>query len=92
MQHQEKLINDERIIIRLPIIRKIEFNKKRDDLGMNSSQFIIHLLDQFEGNNLSVIKNFRYNLNKRIKKGIDRNYLYELTKLRDQLNILIERI
>jgi len=92
MQHLDKLINDERIVIKLPIIKKIQFIKRRNELDLSSSQFIVHLLNEYDGDNLSVIKNFRYNLCKRVKKGIDRNYLYELTKLRDQLNIIIERI
>lgn len=91
MSRQEKL-KDDRLVVRLPIHRKIQFNNRRDELGMSPSQFIIHLLSEYDGDDLAVIRNFRYNLNKRVKKGINRNYLYELTRLRNQLNIIIDRI
>ena len=91
MPRQEKL-KDDRLVVRLPICKKIQFNNRKDELGMSPSQFIIHLLNEYDGNDLAVIKNFRYNLNKRVKKGIDRKYLYELTRLRNQLNIIIDRI
>lgn len=83
---------DPRVVIKLPIDKKVDFLNKRDRLGMSSSQFLMYLLEEYEGNNLAVIKNFRYNLSKRIKKGINRQYINELTKLRDQLNITLNRL
>lgn len=91
-QHQAHLIaNDKRIVIKLPIQKKIQFIKERDSRQMSSSEFVIYLLKEYQGDHLSVIKNFRYNLNKRIKKGIDKHYLFELRRLRDQLNLIIDK-
>lgn len=92
MPNLAKLANDKRIVVKLPIEKKIMFNTRKDELGMSASQFLIYLLNEYDGNNLSVIKNFRRNLNRRIKKGIDRNYMYELKELRNQLNIIIDRL
>lgn len=87
----ESLTKDKRIVIKLPIHKKLQFIQRRDELQMSSSQFIIYLMNEYDGDHLSVIQNFRYNLIRRIKKGIDRNYLYELTKLRDHLNTIIDK-
>ena len=86
-----QMANDKRIVIKLPIDKKVQFYKRAEELNMSPSQFIIHLLNEYDGDHLSVISNFRYNLNKRIRKGINDKYLYELTRLRDNLNVIIEK-
>lgn len=93
MQEQQlhQVTSNKKILVKLPIEKKIQFHSKCKELGMSPSQFVVYLLNEYEGDHLSVIQNFRYNLIKRIRKGINKNYLYELTRLRDHLNIIIEK-
>lgn len=93
MQEQQlyQVANDKRIVVKLPIDKKIQFYQRAEELGMSPSQFVIHLLEEYDGDHLSVISNFRYNLIKRIKKGINRQYLFELKALRDHINVIIEK-
>lgn len=86
-----QVVNNKRIALNLPIEKKIQFYKRIKELDMSPSQFVVYLLNEYDGNHLSVISKFRYNLIKRIKKGINKQYLFELKTLRDQLNIIIEK-
>ena len=86
-----QVASNKKILVTLPIEKKIQFYNRCEELGMSPSQFVVHLLNQYDGDHLSIIQNFRYNLNRRIKKGINRQYLYELRRLRDDINILIEK-
>jgi hypothetical protein len=77
------------IKLKLPIEQVLKFQKRCNELGMTSSQYVIFLM---EGYNINNIINFRYNLNKRIKKGINRIYINQLIKLRAQLETILNKL
>ena len=80
---------DNRVVVRLPICRRIDYLNGMEKEQMNQSEFLIHLLENYYGDNLSVLRNFRYNLRKRVKKGINQLYINELIKLRDYINTIL---
>jgi predicted DNA-binding protein len=82
----------EDIKIKLPIEQSIKLYSQASKLGMTKSQYIIYLMEEYDGDSINTIINFRYNLNRRIKKGINRIYINQLIKLQTQLNILLEKL
>jgi hypothetical protein len=78
--------------IKLSSEATVNLNKKLKELDMNPSQYFMYLIEEHEGDHLTSLHNFRYNLKRRVKKGINFMYLQELIKLRDYLNILINRL
>lgn len=78
--------------IQLTLLQKIKLENNAKELGMNNSQYISYLLENYEGDNINIIKRFRYNLIRRVKKGINIMYINELKKLNTYLNILLERL
>lgn len=71
---------------------KIKLDKRLQELNMSPSQYFLYLVEEYEGDHLTSLHNFRYNLKRRVKKGINFMYIQELIKLRDYLNLLIEKL
>lgn len=81
-----------KITIHLSPLQLQSFKALSKKLDANNSSTLAYLLEAYEGNNLKYIKNFRYNLVKRVRLGINKMYLDELIKLRDYLDSLINKI
>lgn len=86
------LLSKETISIRLSPNSKMKLEKRLKELNMNPSQYFLYLIEEYEGDNLTSLQNFRYNLKRRVKKGINFMYIQELIKLRDYINILLDRL
>ncbi len=80
------------ITINLPTNQVINFESRCKKLGMTHSQFVIYLMEEYDGDNLTCIINFRYNLERRLKKGINKLYINQLQKLQKQLNLILEKL
>jgi hypothetical protein len=86
------LLSKSNIKITLPIDQIIKAEEKCKELGMSFNEYIIYLIEEIDGDDIKSIINFRYNLRKRIKKGINRLYINQLIKLQTQLNLLLEKL
>jgi hypothetical protein len=80
------------IKLKLPIEQVLKFQKRCDELGMTSSQYVIFLMEGYDGNNINNIINFRESLNKRIKKGINRLYINQLIRLQTQIDTILNKL
>jgi hypothetical protein len=85
-------LSKEEIKIKLPLEKLLKIQTRCNELGMNTNEYIIYLIEEVDGDNIKSIINFRYNLNKRIKKGINKLYINELIKLQKQLNLLLDKL
>lgn len=88
LEYNQILCKDNRIVIKIPIEQKIKFIKGMKKFNMTQSQFLIYLLEEYEGANLKVLKNFRIRLKERIKKGINYLYLRELVSIKNIIDKL----
>ena len=80
----------DRLTIRFSIHSKVKFIQGMNELGMTANQFIMFLIDSYYGDSLKVLRNHRYAIKKRLKKGVDRNYLKELQKTQKMLNTILK--
>lgn len=87
-----RLLSKKYIEIKLSPHQKLELYKRLEELDMSPSEYFIYLSEEYEGNHLASLKHFRYNLKRRVKKGINLIYIEELIKLRDYLNLLIKKL
>lgn len=78
--------------LNLPIIQQIKLEKRCKELGMSTSEYFIYLMEEYDGDHINTIINFRYNLSKRVKKGINQLYIKQLIKLQKQLDLILNRL
>lgn len=90
--NKQLVTKDGRVVVRLPIGYKLKYIDGMKDKKLNQSEYLMYLLDNYEGDNLEVLKQFRHNLAKRIKKGINFLYINELKKIKDLIDPVLERL
>ena len=81
-----------KLSIKLPIGAKLRFIEAMDKEGLGASALVIFLLDSYYGDKLETLKLFRYNLAKRVKKGLDYRYIEELQKLRELIDLSLKNL
>lgn len=89
---KQLVTNDGRVVIRLPVGHKIKYIEGMNRTGLNQSEFLIYLLENYEGDRLAVLQNYRSKINSRIKKGINILYINELRKIKDLIDPILQRL
>lgn len=89
---KQLITKDGRLRITLATGYKIKYIEGMNRTGLNQSEFLAYLLDNYEGDKLEVLQNYRYNLARRIKKGINIFYVNELKKLKDLIDPILSRL
>jgi len=83
---------DGRVVVRLPIGYKAKYIDGMNRTGLNQSEFLMYLLENYEGDKLEVLQNYRYKIASRIKKGINILYINELKKIKDMIDPVLSRL
>lgn len=86
------LLSKNDIKVNLTLDQIVKAQERCNELGLTFNQYIIFLIEEIDGDDIKSIINFRYNLRRRIKKGINRIYINQLIKLQTQLNLLLEKL
>lgn len=81
-----------RLTVKLPIGAKVRFIEAMSETGLSADALVIFLLDSYYGDKLETLKLFRYNLAKRVKKGLDYRYIEELQKLRELIDLSLKNL
>jgi hypothetical protein len=91
---QEQVIHQgyHKVVLSLSPLQKVSFDKICEELDMNGSQLFEYLIQRHYTFDLSTIRMFRYNLVKRVKKGINNQYIKEFIKLNNYLNTFLENL
>lgn len=79
--------NEDRLQARLPLERKIDFINLAEELGMKHSELIVYLINNSLLLEVDNLKFFRKTLRKRVRAGINTEFLQELLKLKNDINI-----
>ena len=79
--------NENRLQVKLPIQKKIQFINMGKTQGLKHSELIVMLINNSLYAEIENIKFFRKQLKDRISKGVGLEYIKELKKLEDDLSI-----
>lgn len=71
---------------------KVKFIKGMNRLGLTATEFVLYLLDHYEGDSIKVLQNYRYVISRRIKKGIDYRVVDELKKIKELVDTTLKYI
>ena len=79
--------NENRLQVKLPIQKKIEFINLAKKHNLKHSELIVMLINNSLFGEIENIKFFRNQIKNRISKGVGLEYIQELKKLQDELSI-----
>lgn len=86
------ITKDGRVTLRLATGYKVKYIEGMNRTGLNQSEFLAYLLDNYEGDKLEVLQNYRHNIASRIQKGINIFYVNELRKIKDLIDPILSRL
>ena len=81
-----------KISVVFSIGNKIRFLKAMEEYNYTATELVLHLLNNYYGDNLETLKRFRYNLENRAKKGINYQYVAELKKLKQVIDLQLKNL
>jgi len=95
MQKESQLIHllsKEPLILELPPLIKLKIEQRSTELNLTPANYIIFLIENYDGNTLEVLTSFRYNLIQKVKKGINIIHIRELIKLKEYLEVILAKL
>lgn len=79
--------NENRLQVKIPLKKKIEFINMAKNQGLKDSELIVMLINNSLFGEIENIKFFRKQIKDRISKGVGLEYIQELKKLQNDLEI-----
>jgi hypothetical protein len=76
-----------KLIINVPIGAKLRVLKLMEKENLRTAnEVFLYLLEAYEGNSLDILRRYRNSIQSRIKKGVNRRYIEELSLLKKLLD------
>ena len=79
--------NENRLQVKIPLGSKIEFLRLCKELDLKESELIVLLINNGLLLEVETLTFFRKSLKQRIKKGVGRQFIQELLKLKNDIDI-----